>query len=390
MVPALNEKRMVQLFCDLARITSLPGKEGAVARRLSILLKFMGAEVTVDDAGRKISGETGNLVARFPGTAPGAEPFLLSAHMDTVGPADNVKPVVHKDRVTSDGTTVLGADCKAGIAIIVEAIKTLDDNKVPRPPVEAVFTISEEMALMGAKYLDYGSLRSRYGLVFDNEQPIEHVITSAPAADMMEIKVYGAAAHSGVAPEKGISAIKVVSDAVSAMKLGRIDRETTANIGFISGGNAINIVPALVELSGEARSHDPAKLRRQTRHMEDCLKRAVRKIKVRDGGKLITPRYEFQVEQKFPNLRIDKANPVLPLVAAAMKEEGLKIKPSASGGGTDSNVMYAHGIKAPVLSTGMRDVHTTHEYLDLKDFYASARITMRVLENWARRCDSRN
>lgn len=371
---------MVQLFCDLARITSLPGKEGAVARRLSILLKFMGAEVTVDGAGAKIGGETGNLIARFPGTG---RPFLLSAHMDTVGPAQNIKPLVHKDRITSDGTTVLGADCKAGIAVIVEVIKTLQDNRLPHPPIEAVFTVSEEMALLGAKYLDYGLLRSRYGLIFDNEQPIEHVITSAPAADKMEIKVYGAAAHSGVDPEKGISAIKVVSDAVSRMKLGRIDALTTANIGTISGGSAINIVPPLVELSGEARSHDPARLRRQTRHMEDCLKKAVRKVRVRAGGRVVAPRYEFLLEQKFPNLRIERTNPVLPLIAAAMKEEGLKMKPSSSGGGTDGNILYGHGIKAPILSTGMRDVHTTHEYLDLADFFACARLTLKVLQGWA-------
>jgi tripeptide aminopeptidase len=343
----------------------------------------MGAEVHIDDAGRKIGGETGNLLARFPGTAPG-EPFLLSAHMDTVGPAGDIRPQAHKDRITSDGSTILGADCKAGIAVILEVIKTLEENKIPHPPIEAVFTISEEMALLGAKFLDYSKLRSRYGLIFDNEQALENVITSAPAADKMDIKVHGAAAHSGVAPEKGISAIKVVSDAISGMKLGRIDSQTTANIGFISGGNAINIIPPLVELSGEARSHDPAKLKKQTRHMEDCLKRAVKKVKVRAGGKLLLPRYEFLLEQKFPNLRIDKANPVLPLIAAAMREEGLKMKPSASGGGTDGNIMYGHGIKAPILSTGMRDVHTTHEYLDLKDFFGCARLTLKVLARWTK------
>ncbi|OGS15026.1 MAG: hypothetical protein A2234_11690 [Elusimicrobia bacterium RIFOXYA2_FULL_58_8] len=378
MIPAINEKRMVQLFCDLARITSLSGKEGAIARRLSILLKFMGAEVHIDDAGRSIGGETGNLIARFPGTGPGA-PFLLSAHMDTVGPAGSIRPRVHKDRITSDGTTILGADCKAGIAIIIEVVKALEEQKIPHPPIELVFTISEEMALMGAKFLDYSKLRARYGLIFDNEQSLENVITSAPAADKMEIKVFGAAAHSGVAPEKGISAIKVVSEAIAGMKLGRIDAQTTANIGFISGGNAINIVPPLVELSGEARSHDPAKLRKQTRHMEDCLKKAVKKIKIRSGGRVITPRYEFLVEQKFPNLLINKTNPVLPLIAAAMRQEGLKMKPSASGGGTDGNIMYGHGIKAPILATGMREVHTTHEYLDLKDFFGCARLTLRVL-----------
>jgi len=389
MTPAINEKRMVQLFCELAKISSLSGKEGAIARRLSILLKFMGADVTIDGAGRKIGGETGNLIARFPGTAP-AEPFLLSAHMDTVGPAENVRPRVERDRITSDGTTILGADCKAGIAVILEVIRTLDDNRIPRPPIEAVFTISEEMALLGAKYLDYSALRARYGLIFDNEQDIANVITSAPAADKLDIKVYGAAAHSGVAPEKGISAIKVVAGALAGMKLGRIDSETTANIGFISGGNAINIVPPLVELSGEARSHDPAKLRKQTRHMEACLRKAVRGIKVRDGKRLITPRYEFLLEQKFPNLRIDKANPVLPLIAAAMRDEGIKMKPSASGGGTDSNILYGHGIKAPVLSTGMREVHTTHEYLDLKDFFACARLTLKVLAGWTGRGETKN
>lgn len=389
MTPAINEKRMVQLFCDLAKITSLSGKEGAIARRLSILLKFMGAEVDIDEAGRKIGGETGNVIARFPGTAPG-EPFLLSAHMDTVGPADNVRPHVTRDRITSDGTTILGADCKAGIAIILEVIKTLDENKVPHPPIEAVFTISEEMALLGAKYLNYSKLRSRYGLIFDNEQDLENVITSAPAADSMEIKVYGAAAHSGVAPEKGISAIKVVSSAIAGMKLGRIDSQTTANIGFISGGNAINIVPPLVELSGEARSHDPAKLRKQTRHMEDCLRKAVKKIRIMADGKVVTPRYEFLIEQKFPNLRIDKNNPVLPLIAAALREEGLRMKPSASGGGTDGNILYGHGIKAPILSTGMREVHTTHEYLDLKDFFGCARLTLKVIAAWTKAGNSGN
>ena len=389
MIPSIDKKRMSQLFCDLARITSLSGKEGAIARRLSILLKFMGAEVEIDDAGRKIGGETGNVIARFPGTAP-AEPFLLSAHMDTVGPAGNVRPRVGRDRITSDGTTILGADCKAGIAVIVEVMKTLKENRLPHPPIEAVFTISEEMALLGAKYLDYTRLRSRYGLIFDNEQALENVITTAPAADKMDIKVYGCAAHAGVAPEKGISAIKVVSSAIAGMKLGRIDSQTTANIGFISGGNAINIIPASVELSGEARSHDPAKLRKQTRHMEDCLKKAVRSAKVRSEGKFISPRYEFLIEQKFPNLRIDGTNPVLPLIAAAMREEGLRMKPSASGGGTDGNIMYGHGIKAPILSTGMRDVHTTHEYLDLKDFFACARLTLSVIAGWTKTENSKN
>ena len=374
----INEKRMVQTFVELAKISSLSGKEAGVARYLERTLRAMGAETYIDNAGDHIQGNTGNLIAHFRGTIDSA-PFLLSAHMDTVGPADNVRPVVHPDRVTSDGKTILGADCKAGIAIILETIKVLQDNNVPRPPIDAVFTISEELALMGAKYLDYSRIKARYGLIFDNERPLECVITQAPAANKMDIRVYGIAAHSGVAPERGISAIEVVSGAIASMKLGRIDSETTANIGFISGGNAINIIPPLVEVRGEVRSHTLAKLLKQTTHMEDCFKKAVRKAFIKVKGRTLKPSYEFLVERKFPGLSISRSNPVLPLIAAAMKDMGIKMKTFASGGGTDANIMCGHGIEAPILATGMRDVHTTHEYLDLKDFHNCARLAVKIV-----------
>jgi tripeptide aminopeptidase len=365
----INEKRMVQTFVELAKISSLSGKEAGIARYLERTLRAMGAETYIDNAGDHINGNTGNLIARFKGTIDSA-PFLLSAHMDTVGPAD---------RITSDGKTILGADCKAGIAIILETIKVLQDKNIPHPPLDAVFTISEELALMGAKYLDYSKIKARYGLIFDNERPLECVITQAPAANKMDIRVYGIAAHSGVAPERGISAIEVVSRAISTMKLGRIDAETTANIGFISGGNAINIVPPLVEMKGEVRSHTIAKLLKQTAHMEDCFKKAVRKAFIKVQGRTLKPSYEFLVERKFPGLTISRGNPVLPLIAAAMKDMGLKMKTFASGGGTDANIMCGHGIEAPILATGMREVHTTHEYLDLKDFHNSARLAIRIV-----------
>lgn len=381
---SMNEKRMIQNFTELARISSLSGKEAKVARHLERIFKFMGAEVYMDNAGEKIQGDCGNLIVKIKGTEQG-EPFLLSAHMDTVGPAENIKPQVHSTTITSDGLTVLGADCKAGIAIIIETVKVLEELRLPHPPLELVFTISEEMALMGAKFLDYSKLKARRGLIFDNEKPLDCVITSAPAADKMDIKVYGVAAHAGVAPEKGISAIKVVSSAIAGMKLGRIDSETTANIGVISGGNAINIVPPLVELSGEARSHSLEKLRRQTRHMEDCLKKAVKKMRIRSQGKTLSPRYDFLLERKFPNLIISSRDPVLKLIDEAMKIQGLKMKAMASGGGTDANIMYGHGIGAPILSTGMREVHTTHEYLDLKDFFGCARLTLDIMSRLARK-----
>lgn len=373
----INEKRMVQTFVELAKISSLSGREAGVARYLERSLKAMGAEVHMDDAGEKISGNTGNLIARFKGTVESA-PFLLSAHMDTVGPAGNVKPAVYPDRVTSDGSTVLGADCKAGIAVILETIKVLADRNIPHPPIDAVFTVSEEMALLGAKYLDYSRIKARYGLIFDSERPLECVITEAPAANKMEIRVYGIAAHSGVAPERGISAIEVVSRAIAGMKLGRIDAQTTANIGCILGGGAINIIPPLVEMKGEVRSRSLVKLLKQTSHMEDCFRKAVSKTSIRVKGRTLKPSYEFLVERKFPGLAIGRGSPVLALIAAGMKDMGLKMKTFASGGGTDANIMCGHGIEAPILATGMREVHTTGEYLDLKDFFNCARLAVRI------------
>ncbi|MFA6433107.1 MAG: M20/M25/M40 family metallo-hydrolase [Elusimicrobiales bacterium] len=374
----INEKRMVQTFVELAKISSLSGREAGVARYLERVLKAMGAELHMDDAGGKTGGSTGNLIARFKGTVE-SRPFLLSAHMDTVGPAGHVKPVVRPDRVTSDGSTILGADCKSGIAIILETIKVLQDRNMPRPPIEAVFTVSEEISLLGAKYLDYSRIKARYGLIFDNERPLECVITAAPAVNKMDIRVYGIAAHSGVAPEQGISAIEVVSKAIAGMKLGRIDAQTTANIGVISGGLAINTIAPLVEMKGEVRSHDLLKLLKQTSHMEDCFRKAVRKAFVRSkGGRTLKPSYEFLVERNFPGLAIGRSNPVLPLIAAGMKEMGLKMKTLSSGGGTDANIMCGHGIETPILATGMRDVHTTGEYLDLRDFFNCARLAVRV------------
>lgn len=380
----IDRRRLKASFMELARIPSPCGGEGALARRLERELKALGARVMTDDAGRKTGGACGNLLAFLPGTAP-AEPLLLAAHMDTVGPCSRVTPLENGARITSDGTSVLGADCKAGIAAMLEAVRALRAAGAPLPPLEMVFTVSEEMGLLGARHLDYSRLSARRGLVLDSERPLDQVTVSAPAADRLDIKVYGVASHAGVAPEKGLSAIKLASEALSKMRLGRIDRETTANIGVIRGGDAINVVTPLVELKGEARSHRLSSLRKQTCHMEDCFRRALKGKWVGSGGARLKPSYEFLAERKYPNMKIPGSSPVLRLISEAMRKKGLNMKKIASGGGTDANVMYGHGIEAPVLSTGMREVHTTGEYLILDEFYACAEIAADVITGWASR-----
>ncbi len=223
----IDGERLQDEFLDLVCISSLSKREGAIARRLEAILKGMGATIEVDDAGERVGGETGNLLARFPGNTPGAPPFLLSCHMDTVGPAAAIRPVVDGHFVRTDGTSVLGGDDKAGIVAIFEAIRVLREREIPHGDIEVVLTICEEFGLMGAKHFDAGRLRARRGLVLDVDG-VSELITRAPAANRLAFTVHGLAAHAGVCPEEGLSAIQMAAEAIAAMRLGRLDAETTA------------------------------------------------------------------------------------------------------------------------------------------------------------------
>src|SRR5918992_2161292 len=259
----INEERIKNLLLELVQIDSVSREERDVAERIKRICEEMGAEVEIDDAGEKVGGNSGNVIARFPGTIPGAEPIMMSAHMDTVVPGEGVKPIVEGDIIRSDGTTVLGGDDKSGCSVIIETIRCLQEQNIPHAPIDAVFSICEEVGLLGAKHLDMSKLKSRYGLVFDSDDP-GFLFTKGPSANHMEWKVFGLESHAGVAPEEGISAIKIAAEAIAEMKLGRIDEETTANIGVIQGGKATNIITNFVLLRGEARSHDEDKLNKQT------------------------------------------------------------------------------------------------------------------------------
>ena len=265
------------------RISSVSKRESNVAKRLTTILESMGATVQVDDAGDKIGSDSGNLLARFPGTAPDVAPFLLCGHMDTVPPADNVRPVVDGDVIRTDGTTVLGGDDKAGIVAILEAVRLLRERGIPHGPIDVLFTICEELGLMGAKHFDVGRLRARTGLVLDCDG-VHELITRAPAANRMQFTVHGLEAHAGLAPEQGISAVQVAAEAIAAMRLGRVDAATTANVGRIEGGLASNIIPNRVVLRAETRSLTLEGLEAQTRHMLECFELAASRRSVTVAG----------------------------------------------------------------------------------------------------------
>jgi tripeptide aminopeptidase len=374
----INQERIKNLLLELVRIDSVSREEREVAQRIKQYCEELGAEVEIDGAGEKVGGNTGNVIARFPGTIPGAEAIMMSAHMDTVVPGRGVKPVVEGDIIRSDGTTVLGGDDKSGCAVIIEVIRCLQEQSIPHAPIDAVFSICEEVGLLGAKHVDLSKMRARYGLVFDSDDP-GFLFTKGPSANHFEFKIYGLESHAGVAPEEGISAIRIAAEAIASMKLGRIDEETTANIGVIHGGEATNIITNLVTLRGEARSLDDAKLEAQTRHMVECLEEAAARYEVTVDGVTTRGRVEAHVNREYHAMDVSDDSRVVRLVKEAASKMGLKVETMSSGGGCDANIFNKLGIECANLGTGMRAIHTVKEWLDVKDMYASAEMTLEIM-----------
>jgi tripeptide aminopeptidase len=375
----IQQERLKHLLIELIKIDSLSRKERDVALRLKREMEDLGASVTIDDAGEKVGGNVGNLIAHFPGNVAAAEPLLLSAHMDTVVPGEGIVPILDGNILHTDGRTVLGGDDKSGVAIICEALRVIKENRIPCGPLDVVFTICEEAGLIGAKCLDVNRLKARTGLVLDSDS-VGFLFTKAPAANRMEFRVHGLEAHAGVCPEKGINAIKVAAEGIAQMRLGRIDHETTANLGVVEGGMAVNIVPNLVTLRGEARSHNQEKLDRQTEHMKRCLEEAAARHVLELDGKRHVARVEAKIERDYDRMDVPESAPIVKLVHAAAKSLNLEVKTQATGGGCDANVLNQKGLVVANLSTGMREIHTVNEWLDLKDLYVSAQMVLEIVK----------
>ena len=374
----INQNRLKNLLIELIKIDSLSRKERNVALRLQREMESLGAQVWIDDAGEKVGGDTGNVIAHFPGTALGTHPLLLSAHMDTVVPGEGVVPILDGDILRTDGRTVLGGDDKSGVAIICEVLRVVKENQIPCSDVDVVFTICEEAGLIGAKCLDVSRLRARTGLVLDSDS-VGFLFTRAPASNRMEFHIRGLEAHAGICPEKGISAIKVAAEGIAAMQLGRIDHETTANIGVIEGGMAVNIVSNSVVLRGEARSHSEEKLERQTQHMLQCLHEAASRHFLELDGKRFQAKVEAKIDRDYDHMHVPDDSAIVRLVQRAAKNLDLELKTLATGGGCDANVLNKKGLEVANLSTGMREIHTVNEWLDLKDLYLSAEVVLETV-----------
>lgn len=381
----IDKERMTEHVMDIIRIDSLSKKEKDVATKLQKDMEALGAECFYDDAGEKVDGNVGNLIVKLEGNKPSAPPFFLSAHMDTVGPGEGIKPRIEDGIMKSDGTTILGSDDKSGIAVIVETIRAIKENGLPHGDIEIAFTICEEMGLLGSKHIDMSKFRAKQGIVLDSSTP-DRLVLRCPSADRMEFIVHGLEAHAGLCPENGLSAIKITSEAIANMTLGRIDDLTTANIGVIGGGRATNIIPNRVRVVGEARSHNEETLKAQVDHMRGCFHDAVSRYEVTlhddlsvEGTTYIAKLEEF-IERSYDSMDVDVNSRPVTLVDMAVKNLGYEIKHHTSGGGCDANYFNKFGIECANLGTGMYELHTLNEYLILEEFFRSAEIMLETIK----------
>ncbi len=381
----INTERMTEHVMELIRIDSPSRREKDVATRLEKEMRDLGAECLYDDAGEKVNGNVGNLIVKLKGSKSGVQPFFLSAHMDTVGPGEGIKPRVENGIIRSDGTTILGSDDKSGLAVIVEVLRTLKEKNIPHGDIEVAFTICEEIGLLGAKFIDISKFVSRYGIVLDSSTP-SRLVLRCPSAVKMEFTVHGLEAHAGVCPENGLSAIKIASEAISQMKLGRIDDITTANIGIIRGGRATNIIPNLVNAVGEARSHSEEALKAQVDHMRRCFHDAVSKyeVTIHDDlsleGTTRVATLEEKIDRSYDRMDVPPESIPARLVETAVSNIGHKIEHHTSGGGCDANYFNKMGVECVNLGTGMYELHTVNEYLVLEEFFRCSEIVLEAVK----------
>lgn len=361
--------RVLDTFLDLVRISSPSGRERGVAEYCAEVLSAAGCAVHFDDTRAQTGSDTGNVIALLAGTAPGTC-IALSAHMDCVDPCEGVEPVISDGIVRSAGDTVLGGDDKVGVAAIVEAIRRMAESGEPHAEVRVLLTVGEEQGLTGAKALSREDAAADVCLVLDADGPIGGIVTSAPTHYTFEARFMGKAAHAGVEPENGVSAIAMAADAISRMRLGRLDERTTANIGTIQGGSATNVVAPTCAVTGECRSLDRGRVEQVRAEMDAAMREAA----AAPGGTA-----EVSWTLAYEGFDVPATSSEIMLTESACTDIGVTPRRFATGGGSDGNVIAALGTPTLVLATGMTKVHTTDEQVAIADLECLSDLLVAVL-----------
>lgn len=352
----MADQRALTTFLDLLRIDSPSGHESAVAAYAAAALRDAGCAVRFDDTAAATGADTGNVIAVLPATAPGKR-IALTAHMDCVDPCAGVEPTVVDGVLFSAGETVLGGDDKSGIAGAIEAVRRIAESDAPHGEVRVILTVSEEVGLRGAVALDPAVCDVDLCMVLDGDGDVGGIVTAAAWHRTFSATFTGVAAHAGVEPEKGVSAVQMAARAVARMELGRIDAQSTANVGTISGGRADNIVPPSCEVTGECRSLDPTRVEELRARMDALMREAAEEL----GGSVDIAWHGYE------GFRLAEDSPQVRLLVAACGDAGIPARLEASGGGSDGNVFSGHGIPTVVLASGMTKVHSVSECYRIDD-----------------------
>ncbi len=363
---------VVHLFTELAAIASPPGDERPVADAVTRYLRDLGLTVDEDDAGATVGSNIGNLYCRVEANGDGGgTPIFLGAHLDTVPPTGPLEPVIEDGVVRNAGGTILGADNKSAVAAMLEGTRRVLAENRPHAGIELLFTPKEEVGLLGAVAFDHTRLHARVGYVYDQAAPIGDVILGAPYSQALEVSFHGRAAHSGMYPEEGRSAIAAAARAISDLRLGRVDEETTSNVGLIQGGSAANIVPEWCTLSAEARSHDERKLGELVQEMVDAFAFA---------AGLEDCEVETKVSKSYKGYRFKREDEVVRIAHAALERSGYTPSYGLSGGAADANIFNERGLTCLNLANGMQDIHTPDERITVDDLEGMVEVTLALFD----------
>ncbi len=371
----IDRTRIMETFLTLTGFDSESFGERKIADELKRRLLALGVTPQEDRAdelcGRKSERSAGNIYGFLPGTREGT-PVLLSSHMDTVKPGIGKKPVVHPDgRITSDGTTVLGADDCGGLTAILEALRVIREEGIPHADIEVLFPAAEEIYGRGSAVFDYGKLRAKESYCFDLTGEIGEAVTAAPTILSLDVTVTGRGAHAGFNPEDGINALTAAARALARIKTGRIGEDTTVNFGRIEGGSVTNAVPALIKIGGEIRSlvHDTA------------LKKSEEIAAVfREEAEKIGAAAEVEAREMVRAYRTGDDSPVVTRFAEAARAAGLCPRFGYTFGGADQNHFSKNGLSGIVCASAMHDVHTVHEYTFIQEMEKLAELILEIVK----------
>jgi tripeptide aminopeptidase len=364
---------LLERFLELCAIPSPSGEERAVVDRVGGYLTELGLAWDEDDTGAQLAGTAGSIYCRLPATdGDGGVPIFLCAHTDTVPPEAAIDPVVGEDGVVRNvAGTILGADNKAAVAVMLEAVRRVLREDRPHAGIELVFTPQEEVSLRGAGAFDHTRLLARTGYVYDQGAAIGEIVLGSPHGRVLDFRFHGRAAHAGMHPEDGRSAIAAAGRAIADFRLGRLDDETSANVGVISGGTARNVVPEWCSFGAEVRSHDERKATELVREMLETAAFA---------ASLAECEVESEVRQGFPGYRFRESDPPVALAATALRAAGFEPRYALSGGGADANVFNARGLSCVNLANGMMEIHTPDEHIAVADLDAMVEVTLALVE----------